>query len=53
VVVGVNTPSTTFVDQLKVSGFTAAPEIDLTTAASALTLLLGSLAVLRGRRPGT
>jgi hypothetical protein len=50
VVVGVNTPSQTFVDQLKVSGFTAAPEIDLTSAASALTLLLGCLAVLRGRR---
>jgi hypothetical protein len=53
VIVGVNTSSTTFVDQLKVSGFTAAPEIDLTTAASALTLLLGCLAVLRGRRSET
>jgi hypothetical protein len=53
VIVGVNTPSTTFVDQLKVSRFTAAPEIDLTTAASALTLMLGCLAVLRGRRSGT
>jgi hypothetical protein len=49
VVVGVNAPSTTFVDQLKVSGFTAAPEIDGTSAASALTLLLGCLAVLRRR----
>jgi hypothetical protein len=53
VVVGVNTPSTTFVDQLKVSRITAAPEIDCTTAASALTLLMGCLAVLRGRRSGT
>jgi len=53
VVVGVNTPSTTFVDQLKVSHFTAAPEIDRTSVASALTLLLGCLAVLRGRRSGT
>lgn len=50
VVVGVNAPSMTFVDQLKVSGFTAAPEIDRTSAAGALTLLLGCLAVLRGQR---
>jgi len=53
VVVGVKTPSTTFVDQLKVSRFTAAPEIDRTSTASALTLLLGCLAVLRGRRSRT
>ena len=49
----VNAPSTTFVDQLKVSSFTAAPEIDRTSVASALTLLLGCLAVLRGRRSAT
>ena len=49
----VNAPSTTFVDQLKVSRFTAAPEIDRTSVASALTLLLGCLAVLRGRRSAT
>jgi hypothetical protein len=53
VIVGVNTPSQTFVDQLKVSGFTSAPEIDPASAASALTLLLGGLAVLRGRRAAT
>jgi hypothetical protein len=53
VVAGVNAPSTTFVDQLKVSRFTAAPEIDRTSVASALTLLLGCLAVLRGRRSAT
>jgi hypothetical protein len=51
VIVGTNTPSQTFVDQLKVSRFTAAPEIAPVSAVSALTLLLGSLAVLRGRRP--
>jgi hypothetical protein len=38
-----------FVDQLKVSNFQAAPEIDPTSVVTALTLLLGSLAVLRGR----
>jgi hypothetical protein len=38
-----------FVDQLKVSNFRAAPEIDPASAVAALTLLLGSLAVLRGR----
>jgi hypothetical protein len=42
--------SPTFVDQLKVSSYKAAPEIDPASAASALTLLLGGLAVLRGRR---
>jgi hypothetical protein len=31
----------------------AAPEIDPASAASGLTLLLGSLLVLRGRRPLT
>jgi hypothetical protein len=40
----------TFVDRLTVSPATAAPEIDPASALSALTLLLGSLAVLRGRR---
>jgi hypothetical protein len=42
----------TFVDQLTVSPVTAAPEIDPSSAVSALALLLGSLAVLRGRRAG-
>jgi hypothetical protein len=42
----------TFVDQLTVSSPTAAPEIDPASTLSALTLLLGSLAVLRGRRAG-
>jgi hypothetical protein len=42
----------TFVDNLTVSSPTAAPEIDPASALSALTLLLGSLAVLRGRRAG-
>jgi hypothetical protein len=32
--------------------WTAAPEIDPASAASGLTLRLGGLAVLRGRRPG-
>jgi hypothetical protein len=48
-----STPSLTFVDHLQVSSFTAAPEIDPASAASALTLLLGGLAVLRGRRAAT
>jgi hypothetical protein len=39
-----------FVDQLKVSNYNAAPEIDSASAVSSLTLLLGSLLVLRGRR---
>ena len=42
----------TFVDELTVTPVTAAPEIDPASAASALTLLLGGLAVLRGRRAG-
>jgi hypothetical protein len=42
----------TFVDQLTVSSVTAAPEIDPSSAVSALALLLGSLAVLRVRRAG-
>lgn len=33
-----------------VAGVTSEPEIDLASAASGLTLLLGSLMVLRGRR---
>ena len=47
---GTNVPHPTYVDQLKVSPYKAAPEIDPASAASALTLLLGSLAALRGRR---
>jgi hypothetical protein len=50
VIVATNTPSQTFVDQLKVSKPTAAPEIAPGSAVAALTLLLGSLAILRGRR---
>jgi hypothetical protein len=38
-----------FIDQLNVSNFKAAPEIDPASALTALTLLLGCLAVLRGR----
>ncbi len=34
------------------SAVTSAPEIDASSAAGGLTLLLGGLAVLRGRRPG-
>jgi hypothetical protein len=52
VIVSTNAPDSTFVDQLKVSSYKTAPEIDPASAASALTLLLGSLAVLRGRRAG-
>jgi hypothetical protein len=51
VIVSTNAPDSTFVDQLKVSSYTS-PEIDPASAASALTLLLGGLAVLRGRRAG-
>ena len=51
VIVSTNAPDSTFVDQLKVSSYKA-PEIDPASAASALTLLLGGLAVLRGRRAG-
>jgi hypothetical protein len=43
-------PYETLVDQLNVSSYRAAPEIDPASATSALTLLLGGLAVLRGRR---
>jgi hypothetical protein len=50
VIVESNAPNPTFVYQLKVSPYTAAPEIDPVSAAGALTLLLGGLAVLRGRR---
>ena len=52
VIVSTNAPDSTFVDQLKVSSYKTAPEIDPASAASALTLLLGSLTVLRGRRAG-
>ena len=52
VIVSTNAPDSTFVDQLKVSSYRAAPEIDPASAASALTLLFGGLAVLRGRRAG-
>jgi hypothetical protein len=38
-----------FVDRIKVNNFQMAPEIDPASALTALTLLLGSLAVLRGR----
>jgi len=48
-VTGSFTSPRAFVDQLKVSNFQAAPEIDPSSAVAALTLLLGSLAVLRGR----
>jgi hypothetical protein len=44
----------TMVTQMTVDNFTGvarAPELDPTTTASALTLLLGSLFVIRGRRP--
>ena len=41
----------TFVDELTVTpAVTVAPEIDPASAASALTLLMGGLMVLRGRR---
>jgi hypothetical protein len=49
IVAGTFTAPGAYVDQLKVSNFTAAPEIDPASAVAALTLLLGSLAVLRGR----
>jgi hypothetical protein len=49
-VVSGTSAAATFVDQLTLSSVTAAPEIDPASALSALTLLLGSLAVLRGRR---
>jgi hypothetical protein len=37
--------------QYEITSLTLAPEIDPTSAASGLTLLLGALVVLRGRRP--
>jgi hypothetical protein len=43
-------PDSTYVSSLNVSNFTKAPELNDASAATALTLLLGSLAVLRGRR---
>lgn len=49
IVAGTFTAPGAYVDQLKVSNFTAAPEIDPASAVAALTLFLGSLAVLRGR----
>jgi hypothetical protein len=51
-VVSGTSAAATFVDQLTLSSVTAAPEIDPASALSALTLLLGGLAVLRGRRAG-
>jgi hypothetical protein len=45
-----NGPDATFISSLNVSGAKAAPEIDPASAASGLTLLLGGVAVLRGRR---
>jgi hypothetical protein len=51
-VVSGTSAAATFVDHLTLSSVTAAPEIDPASALSALTLLLGSLAVLRGRRAG-
>jgi hypothetical protein len=45
-------PDLTMVTQMTVDNFTAkAPELDPTATASAVTLLLGSLLVIRGRRP--
>jgi hypothetical protein len=46
-------PDFTLVSQLTVDNFSTvakAPEMDLATAASALTLVVGSLLVIRGRR---
>ena len=53
-VVSGTSAAATFVDELTVSSpsVTAAPEIDPASALGALTLLLGGLAVLRGRRAG-
>jgi hypothetical protein len=51
VITAVNAPSQTFVDQLKVSRYSAtAPEMGANSAPAALTLLIGSLLVLCGRR---
>lgn len=49
IVAGTFTSAGAYVDQLKVGNFTAAPEIDPGSAVTALTLLLGSLTVVRGR----
>jgi hypothetical protein len=49
IVAGTFTSHDALVDRLKVSDFHAAPEMDPGSAVAALTLLLGSLAVLRGR----
>ncbi|HEY2464757.1 MAG TPA: hypothetical protein VGI32_11915 [Steroidobacteraceae bacterium] len=49
IVSAVSTYPGVFVDQLKVSNFQLVPEIDPASAVTALTLLLGGLAVLRGR----
>jgi hypothetical protein len=49
IVAGTFTSSDALVDRLKVSNFRTAPEMDPSSAVAALTLLLGSLAVLRGR----
>jgi hypothetical protein len=45
-----NGPDSTYVSSLTVGNFASAPELNGSSAATALTLLLGSLAVLRGRR---
>jgi hypothetical protein len=45
-----NGPDTTFVSSVTVKNAARAPEVDPASAASALTLLLGGLAVLRGGR---
>jgi hypothetical protein len=45
-----NGPDSTYVSSLTVSNYTKAPEIDGSSAAAAVTFLLASLAVLRGRR---
>ena len=47
-------PDLTMVTQMTVDNFTGvakAPELDPASTASAITLLLGSLLVIRGRRP--
>lgn len=52
IVAGTFTSPGAYVDQLKAGNFTAAPEIDPASTVTALTLLLGSLVVLRGRLVG-
>ena len=52
VVAGVFNSLGAFVDRMQVSNVQMAPEIDPGSALTALTLLLGSLAVLRGRVSG-